>query len=190
MSAVDGEGSAKSGAEPEQPTPTQQTASAEQPTPTELVSLAFKLRPGKMKDATESDLEEALAEAFNVWKLAREVLARGGKTSDEAMRDELEKGDLARENEVQGDDVKPKYSIQEAWRGLGYKDTRGSRSFFELLTAAVKAGVTNDFSAGLIRDSEMVDGHHFFLLRKFKAERAAKKVREGGLAKAAKSAVK
>lgn len=178
MSAAEGEGSAKPGAAPEQPTPT------------ELVSLAFKLRPGKMIGATESDREEALAEAFNVWKLAREVLARGGKTSEDAMRDELENVDLARENERQGDDVKLEYSIQEAWRELGYKDTRGARSFFELLAAAVKAGVTNEFSAGLIRDSEKVDGYHFFLLRKFKAECAAKKVREGGRSKAAKFAVK
>lgn len=175
--------------------PAEPRGAPEQPTPSEMVNLAMQLRPDKMRGASESDREDVLAEAFNVWKLAREILARSGKTSDEAMRAEVEKDDAARDKGAKGADVLREYPISEAARSLGYKDTRGVRSFFDLVAAAEKAGALANIhlSGGLatwIRDCGKVDDYQLSILKQFKSTRDSRRHRAGGLAKAAKSAVK
>jgi len=165
------------------------------PTPTELVNVAIALRPAKMTSGAEEEREDAIAEALGVWILARNILDQNGMTSGDVIRDEAKKADAALSGTANRKEQPADYSISEAVRELGFKETRGERSFFELIKAAQAAGALSNIAlkGGLkywVKETERIDAFALSVLKHFKSKRFSGRSRKGGLGKAAKTAVK
>lgn len=160
------------------------------PTPSELVNIAMQLRPGALHSAHSGSAEIILCEAFGVWQLARQVIANGGKTQEDHLRSAARTIDAATDGGP-SPAGKDSYTLQEAWRQLGYKDTRGERSLFELLRA-MDTEQPNQWRArgGLaqwVRSIGCLDAFEMRAAEGFKRDREAKRNSAGGKARAARA---
>lgn len=96
------------------------------PTPSELVSLAALVRPEGLRTAAGHDCEELLCEAFELWQVARAVVANKGQTrahvEGEAMMSVVEESAAKDEAEAAAKaapEMVVAWTDARLWAGLG-----------------------------------------------------------------------
>lgn len=162
------------------------------PAPGELVQLAVTLYGApRLCDVTTRD--QTLVDALAVWLAAFQLIERGGTELDLARR--AMEVELSTASRAETGEPEKHYSIDEAYHALGYKDTRGERSFLELVQA-LDAHAPEEYSGlrtkdgpGLfhwIRETGYVTEVQLASLKKFRADRVKLARSAGGAARAVK----